>query len=204
MILRPGIRPALVAAHVSRRRGRGGVTTGRGGAVPPSVPPSKSIALLFHIQTATIFPEAIIHDSTMYYQITVGAIGNCFWEVYCRYSDFLSLHEKITYLITSFEIQAKFPPRHWFSFLFPPTDEEKSFRHKGLEIWLSELISIATGSCRPREASTFDVNQLKDCLTEFLEFNENFANALKSTEEEGSGGTIPSIEKVVAKEEGTA
>ena len=191
MFLRPGLRHPVACAAVSRNNRGAGAGAGAGrsrgeGAVPPTLPPSKTIPLLFHIRSATLAPEDIEHESTTFYKITVGAIGNCFWDVYRRYSDFQSLQEKISYLITSFEINAKFPPRHWFSFFVTLTDEEKRQRHLGLEAWLADIMLIATGSYHPPNATTYDVNQLKDCLSSFFEMNENFASALKSTEDETS------------------
>jgi hypothetical protein len=178
LLLKPGLGHATCAA--SRRHGRSKAS--RGGAIQPSAPPSKSFPLPFHIRQATISSERIVHESVTFYKIVVSGIGNCSWDVFRRFSDFQQLFEKMS--ITSFEIKVKFPPRHWFSFFIALTEEEEDERQRTLEQWFAAVMTIANGDCRPNGASTFDVNQIKSCLNDFLDMKENFATALKNTEED--------------------
>jgi hypothetical protein len=180
MMMLPGLRAGCIVSTVG---GRGRPGASRGGAIPPSMPSSSGIPILFHIRTAAICLR-IDNNSTLYYKIAVGGIGNSTWDVFRRFSDFQLLQENINSLISSFEIQVSFPRRHWFTFLIALTDTEEKERQEGLQQWLFAAMDIAVGDHRPKGATTVDVNRIKECLNEFFEMKENFATALKNTEEE--------------------
>ena len=151
----------------------------------PSLPPSKSFPLPFHICTATLSCDRVIHNSFIYYKVNIGGIGNSSWDVYRRFSDFQLLYEKI-----HIKVNKKFPPRYWFSFLIALTEDEENMRQRDLSTWFSSIMAIAVGETRPNGASTFEINKLKECLNDFLDMKENFATALKNTEQEDDNHTI--------------
>ena len=188
MLVTPGLGIGRRARFGPGRCGhRGG---GRGGAIPHQIPPSKTVPLEFHVRSAHISDETVSHESHIFYKITVGAIGNCTWDVYRRYSDFYHLYERVSYL--EIDIDHPFPPRHWFSFIISLSDEEQHERLKGLEKWFSTVISIVCGDRKTKKIiNTYDMNQLKVHLMEFLEVNEHFYAALRNSGETLENLIIP-------------